>query len=100
MKGLKKLEVNSEIIEKDLDLHWELLAEPLQTVMRFHGYNNPYELLKDLTRGKKFTKEAYLEFVHQLNLPIEVKQQFLELTPKSYLGNAKEMALNIKQFIK
>ncbi len=57
------MEVNIEVIENDLDSHWELLAEPLQTVMRFHGYNNPYELLKDLTRGKKFTKDSYIKFV-------------------------------------
>jgi len=100
IKGLKKLEVNIEVIENDLDSHWELLAEPLQTVMRFHGYHNPYELLKDLTRGKKFTKEAYLKFVHELTLPEDVKKQLLELSPRTYLGNAKEMALVIKQYLK
>ena len=62
-KGLSKLEPNSDIISQDLDSHWELLAEPLQTVMRYHGHSNPYELLKDLTRGKKFTREDYRKLV-------------------------------------
>ncbi len=100
-KGLDKLEINNEIIERELDDHWELLAEPLQTVMRYHGYQNPYELLKDLTRGKKFTKEAYLNFVRELNLlPEDVKRGLMELKPESYLGNAKYMAKNIREFLK
>jgi len=94
------LEVNIEVIENDLDSHWELLAEPLQTVMRFHGYNNPYELLKDLTRGKKFTKDSYIKFVNELNLPDETKTKLLLLSPRTYLGNSKDMSLNIKNYLK
>lgn len=99
-KGLDKLEINHEIIENDLNSHWELLAEPLQTVMRFHGHQNPYELLKDLTRGKTFTKEAYIKLVNSLELPSDVKKDLIELKPSNYLGNAEYMAKNIKQFLK
>lgn len=99
-KGLDKLEVNRLLISEELDEHWELLSEPLQTVMRYHGYKNPYELLKDLTRGKKFTKEAYLEFVKSLNLPEDVKKGLIELKPSSYLGSASYMAKNIREFLK
>ena len=99
-KGLDKLEVNEEIILNELDDHWELLAEPLQTVMRYHGYQNPYELLKDLTRGKKFTKEAYLSFVKGLDLPEEVKTLLREMRPSTYLGNSKFMAKNLREFLK
>lgn len=99
-KGLNKLEVNADIIESELNSHWELLAEPLQTVMRFHGYQNPYELLKDLTRGKTFTKEEYLKFVNELNLPDDAKAALKSLKPSTYLGNAQCMARNIREFIK
>jgi adenylosuccinate lyase len=102
MKGLEKLQVNTEVIESDLDSHWELLAEPLQTVMRFHGYENPYELLKELTRGKQFTKEEYTRFVEDklVKLPDDVKKGLKELKPSTYLGNAKYMAKNVREFLK
>lgn len=99
-KGLLKLETNQEVIEKELDSHWELLAEPLQTVMRFYGYKNPYELLKDLTRGKTFTQEEYLKFVNELSLlPSEIKENLKKLRPSNYLGNAELMAKNIREFL-
>jgi len=100
LKGLNKLEVNNEEITRDLDSHWELLAEPLQTVMRFNGFSNPYELLKDLTRGKKFTKESYVNFVNELDINQEIKKELLKLTPANYLGNSSAMAKNIKKYLK
>jgi adenylosuccinate lyase len=99
-KGLDKLEVNKGQIIDDIDSHWELLSEPLQTVMRYHGYENPYEALKELTRGKTFTKETYHTFVHGLNLPEDIKKQLIELKPSTYLGNATYMAKNIREFLK
>jgi adenylosuccinate lyase len=102
MKGLDKLQVNNEVIEEDLDSHWELLAEPLQTVMRFYGYENPYEMLKEMTRGKKFSKEEYRSFVEEklVKLPDDVRKSLVELRPSSYLGNAKFMAKNVREFLK
>lgn len=99
-KGLGKLVINNDVIERDLDNHWELLAEPLQTLMRYHGHHNPYEMLKDLTRGKNFTKEAYLAFVEKLELPQEAKSYLKELRPNTYIGNADHMAKNIRDFLK
>jgi adenylosuccinate lyase len=99
-KGLNKLVINEDVIRKDLDNHWELLAEPLQTIMRFNGHSNPYEQLKDLTRGKSFTKEAYLDFVDKLDIPEDYKSYLLNLTPHTYIGNASYMAKNINQFLK
>lgn len=99
-KGLNKLEPNREVILNDLDNHWELLAEPLQTVMRYHGHANPYELLKDLTRGKKFSKEDYLKLVSSLDLPIDAKKVLLDLSPSNYIGKADYLAKNIRSFIK
>lgn len=99
-KGLKKLEVNREVIEKDLDNHWELLAEPLQTIMRFNGYQNPYEQLKDITRGKEFSKEEYNKFVASLELPSDAKNYLINLKPSTYIGNSAYMAKNIKEFLK
>jgi len=70
MKGLDKLEVNSEKLDKDLEDHWEVLAEPIQTIMRKYGMQNPYELLKDMTRGKsKVEKESLKDLIAKLNLP-------------------------------
>ena len=99
-KGLAKLEVNKDIIEEELNNHWELLAEPLQTVMRFHGIENPYELLKELTRGKHFSREEYLAFIENINLPLEIKENLKKLKPSNYLGNASRMASEIREFLK
>lgn len=99
-KGLSKSDVNKEVIEEELDNHWELLAEPLQTVMRYHGLSSPYELLKELTRGKKFSREEYLNLIDNINLPEDVKRNLKILKPSSYLGNARKMAMNIREFLK
>jgi len=96
-KGLGKLQVNSRKLAEDLDCSWEVLAEPIQTVMRLHGIENPYEQLKALTRGKSINAEILAEFVHALDIPENAKQQLLELTPARYIGNAADMAQNLDQ---
>ncbi len=99
-KGISRLEINREAIITEVNEHWELLAEPLQTVMKYHGYQNPYELLKDMTRGKTFSEEEYKKFVRGLDkLPNDVKERLLKLKPDNYLGNAPVMAKNIKTFL-
>jgi adenylosuccinate lyase len=92
LKGLGKLQVNTAKIAADLDNCWEVLAEPVQTVMRLHGIENPYEQLKALTRGKTITAEALHAFIRGLDIPEEARQQLLELTPANYTGNAAQMA--------
>ncbi|SFV52785.1 Adenylosuccinate lyase [hydrothermal vent metagenome] len=88
IKGINKLEVNKQVIYDDLDNNWEVLAEPIQTVMRKYGIKNPYEKLKELTRGHKLTADDIKIFVDNLDLPNEIKQQLHQLTPHNYIGNA------------
>ncbi len=95
LKGISKLEVDSTNLAADLDANWEVLAEPIQTVMRRYGIEQPYEKLKELTRGQRITQAALQEFVDSLELPAEAKQQLREMTPASYTGNAKEQAKDI-----
>jgi adenylosuccinate lyase len=92
LKGLSKLEVNSDRLSRDLDGNWEVLAEPIQTVMRRYGIENPYEQLKKLTRGKQITPEDLKHFIDGLDLPEEARQTLLALSPASYTGNAEQMA--------
>jgi adenylosuccinate lyase len=94
-KGLSKLEINTERLNADLDNNWEVLAEPIQTVMRRYGIEQPYEKLKALTRGQKIDRAILKTFIESLNLPPEVKQRLLTLTPQDYTGNAAEMARKI-----
>ena len=91
LKGLDKLEINQTAINFDLDNNWELLAEPIQTVMRKCGVDNAYEKLKDLTRGKKVDGIAIKEFISGLDLPEMEKNKLLELTPYNYVGLAKRL---------
>jgi len=91
-KGLGKLEVNAAAIDADLDECWEILAEPVQTVMRRYGLPEPYEQLKALTRGKGITKEALRTFVSELDLPQADKDRLLEMTPRNYLGLSMSLA--------
>ena len=91
MKGLKKLLVNHDALQHDLDHAWEVLAEPVQTVMRKAGIANPYEQLKALTRGKQVTKEMILDFIDQSPLPEADKQRLAALTPATYTGIAEEL---------
>ncbi len=92
LKGLRKLDVNRERLNEDLDNAWEILSEPIQTVMRKHGADIPYEQLKQLTRGVKVTQQTLHEFIEQLGLPQKEKERLLALTPHSYLGQAIELA--------
>lgn len=92
LKGLNKLQVNAPRLAADLDNSWEVLAEPIQTVMRLHGIENPYEQLKALTRGKTISAEVLAEFIRELEIPESAKQHLLELTPATYIGNAADMA--------
>jgi adenylosuccinate lyase len=90
IRGLNKLEINAAVINADLDSSWEVLAEPVQTVMRRYGIENPYEKLKELTRGKAITQQAFHEFIRGLELPAEARDNLLKLTPHNYIGNAVE----------
>ncbi|WP_312750172.1 adenylosuccinate lyase [Psychrobacter sanguinis] len=102
LKGIGKLEVNPEKLDSDLDNAQEVLAEPIQTVMRRYRVENPYEKLKALTRGQAMTREKMLEFVNGNELdavPEADKKRLLELTPATYIGNADEQALAIEEWI-
>lgn len=94
-KGLKKIDINSDVVAADLADRWELLAEPLQTVMRRYGIEKPYEKLKELSRGKKVTQNTLHEFINQLDLPESAKKDLLALTPLNYIGLATKLAKNI-----
>ncbi len=95
LRGLNKLEVNPSRLAQDLDATWEVLAEPVQTVMRRYGIENPYEQLKELTRGKGISKDALREFVLTLAIPQAAKDQLLAMTPANYLGIAQQLAEKI-----
>ena len=87
LKGFSKLKLNNHILEKDLDNAWEVLAEPIQTIMRKHGIEKPYEKLKELTRGNEgINQQTIINFINSLNLPEEEKEILLNLKPSSYTG--------------
>ena len=94
-KGIKKLEVNEEKLIEDLNNSWEVLAEPIQTVMRRYGVENPYETLKALTRGKKIDAKILNDFIASLDIPLEAKNELYKLTPMNYIGDAIKLARNI-----
>ncbi|MBP9063803.1 MAG: adenylosuccinate lyase [Aquabacterium sp.] len=94
-RGLGKLEVNPEALAQDLDRSWEVLAEPIQTVMRRYALPNPYERLKELTRGKAITKESIQAFIETLELPEAEKARLRTMTPGNYIGKAVELAQRI-----
>ena len=94
-RGLDKLEVNEAALAADLDAAWEVLAEPIQTVMRRHGLANPYERLKELTRGKAITRESIQGFIASLEIPEADKARLLAMTPGSYTGQAAALARRI-----
>ena len=95
LKGLGKLEINPARLNEDLNNAWEVLAEPIQTVMRRYNIEKPYEKLKDLTRGKTMSAEVIKNFVETLEIPEEAKAELRTLTPDTYIGNAVEQAGNI-----
>ena len=96
IKGLNKLEVNKSIIHEELNQSWEVLAEPIQTVMRRYGIPEPYEKLKALTRGQAITPTVLATFIDSLDLPDEAKVALRTMTPASYTGNAAYQAKNIR----
>jgi adenylosuccinate lyase len=97
LKGLAKLELNKPQINQDLDQAWEVLAEPIQTVMRKNKIKNPYEKLKNLTRGNQsINKESLHSFIKLLNLPKNDKDFLLNLTPHNYIGVAASLAKKFK----
>lgn len=95
LKGLGKLELNSDVIVKDLERSWEVLAEPIQTVMRRYGVDQPYEKLKQLTRGQTITQKVLQTFIDSLDIPDQAKSKLKALTPASYIGNAIEQTRNL-----
>jgi adenylosuccinate lyase len=97
LKGLGKLETNPERLAEDLNNCWEVLAEPVQTVMRRYGVPNPYEQLKELTRGKGITPEGLRSFIQGLAITDDAKKLLLEMTPASYIGKATELAQRLKK---
>ena len=95
LKGIGKLEVNAAALDADLNDNWEVLAEPIQTVMRRYGLEQPYEQLKALTRGQRIDRETLRAFIAELAIPNEAKQRLLALTPASYTGNAVTQARRV-----
>jgi adenylosuccinate lyase len=91
-KGLNKVVPNFKMLNEDLNNHWEILAEPIQTIMRRYGIPKPYEKLKQFTRGQVITKELIHKFVNELDLPEKVKLEILKITPQNYLGYAAKLA--------
>jgi adenylosuccinate lyase len=95
LKGLNKLEINLAVITEDLAKRWEVLAEPVQTVMRRYGIEKPYEQLKELTRGKPIDEESLRAFIENLDIPEAAKQALLDMTPLTYTGSAEAQARNV-----
>ncbi|NBX00173.1 MAG: adenylosuccinate lyase [Methylophilaceae bacterium] len=95
LRGLNKLEINPVKLAEDLDNSWEVLAEPIQTVMRRYGYENPYDTLKEYTRGKAISKESLQSLIANLKIPAEAKQYLMDLTPATYIGKATALVKNI-----
>jgi adenylosuccinate lyase len=95
LRGLDKLQINEAALADDLDRAWEVLAEPVQTVMRRYNLPNPYERLKELTRGRGVTREAIAAFIQTLEIPAAERERLLAMTPGSYTGRAVELAKRI-----
>ncbi|XP_031393756.1 uncharacterized protein LOC116205325 [Punica granatum] len=99
LQGIAKLQVNETRLNADLNQSWEVLAEPIQTVMRRFGVPEPYEKLKELTRGRAVSEESMREFIERLELPTEGKIRLVKMTPHSYIGAAAELARNVNTAI-
>ena len=95
LRGIGKLEANPQRLMEDLDATWEVLAEAVQTVMRRYAVDQPYEKLKELTRGKGISAESLAAFIDGLDIPDEAKQELAKLSPATYIGNAIEQAKSI-----
>ncbi|EDQ90300.1 uncharacterized protein MONBRDRAFT_32034 [Monosiga brevicollis MX1] len=102
LHGLKKVDVDTAVIAADLAAHWELLAEPIQTVMRRYGVANPYEKLKEFTQGKQVDQSTMASFIDSIraDLPAEEVERLLALTPATYIGNAAEQTRQLAQYLK
>jgi adenylosuccinate lyase len=96
LRGLEKLEINPAALATDLDGAWEVLAEPIQTVMRRYHLPDAYEQLKALTRGKAITREAITGFIETLQIPAAERERLLALTPGGYIGNAAALARRVE----
>ena len=94
-KGMGKLEINQQRLQEDLDNCWEVLAEPIQTVMRRYGIEKPYEKLKALTRGNTIDQATIKTFVEGLEMPDQAKAELIAMLPSTYIGNAVEQAKKI-----
>ncbi|KAG0468347.1 hypothetical protein HPP92_017675 [Vanilla planifolia] len=99
LQGIRKLQVNESRLYEDLELAWEVLSEPIQTVMRRYGVPEPYEKLKDFTRGRAISKGSIREFIGGLDLPEEAKSELLVLTPHLYVGEAEQLAKAVDEAI-
>ncbi|MGV0035052.1 MAG: adenylosuccinate lyase [Candidatus Azotimanducaceae bacterium WSBS_2022_MAG_OTU7] len=95
LKGIGKLELNEEALAKDIEKSWEILAEPIQTIMRKHGITEPYEKLKAMTRGQSLSRERIVTLVDELDLPPSVKKDILSLTPANYIGEAQKLVARL-----
>ena len=95
LKGISKLQINVEAIDADLNANWEVLAEPIQTVMRRYGVEKPYEKLKELTRGQRISPDQLCIFIEKLEIPEDAKVALLALTPANYKGYAEKLARDI-----
>ncbi|KAJ8562111.1 hypothetical protein K7X08_011402 [Anisodus acutangulus] len=100
LQGINKLQVNDEAaLNEDLDKTWEVLAEPIQTLMRRYGVPEPYEKLKELTRGRAVNKESIREFIQKLYIPVDAKTSLLNMTPHTYVGTAAGLVKNVNEAI-
>ena len=97
LKGIGKLQLNEARLAEDLEQSWEVLAEPIQTVMRRYGIEKPYEKLKELTRGQDMSRETLQTFIAALEIPAAAKESLLALTPAGYTGNAAAQARAIRE---
>ncbi|MCO4320641.1 adenylosuccinate lyase [Aliidiomarina quisquiliarum] len=99
LKGLSKLEINTAVLAAELDQNWELLAEPVQTVMRRYGIEKPYEKLKDLTRGKRLSAADMAAFIDSLDMPATAKAELKKLSPANYIGDAVRLAKDVTKHL-
>ena len=97
MKGLDKLELNNNQIESDLNNSWEVLTEAIQTIFRKYLVNDGYEIMKELSRGKKIIKEDLHFLIDKIDIPLKEKEMLKSLTPSTYVGNAKVLAKRLKE---
>ena len=95
LKGISKLELDESILTAELESNWQVLAEPIQTIMRKHGIEGSYEMLKEITRGHSLSRHAINQLVDQLDLPALVKREIQKMTPASYVGAAEKLTYRI-----